>query len=517
MRDNEKLPVTGLRKPASMQPPVLVDITYRQRVFDLINVAARRPCVWLTASAGYGKTTSLASYVENKQQTCIWYSLTNADSDPVRFFQSLSSGLKSQFPQLDLPEISLINLADPVAFSHAFFSTLKELNINIILDDYHQLVHDSLVHLILSSGIEMLKSGSLLIGSREPPPSLFTRLLANSVIECLVAENLRFTMEETNDLLSHRGLKNISTDQTDQLQKLSEGWAAGLVLLLNQQKLGPLPQPSEGLVFDYFMQEILSGYDQEARQFLVSVALLPEFTPDMANTLTGVKTAEALLDSASRSLSFIQRSGQNPPVYRFHALFRDVLLDIGKTEINKDTFDQLKHQAAEILADNDQLDAAINLLIELGKWEQLVGLILGNAESLLIQGRAITLKHWLHQIPEPVAAQITWVSFWDGMCDLPITPRETRKFLGTVLERFKQEEDPLGIYLTWSFIVESFWIERNEMDPLEKWYNEFNQISDQFPVPEIPFVKARVLYGQFLTLLLKPSRLDIDQLNVVIQ
>ncbi len=498
--DNENSSEPVNQSSEIMQPPLMVDVTSRKRLFDLIDQAARRPCVWITASAGYGKSTALASYIEQSDQPSIWYSLNAADSDPVQFFQRLSSGILAQLPHLDLPEISLINLADPVAFGLSFFTAFKEESLTIVLDDYQHLAADSLVHPALSASLELLKPGSFLIGSREPPPPAFTRQLANSVIECLVAENLKFTAEETRDLFSQRSSETVSTDQIEQLQNLSEGWVAGLVLLLNQQKFGSLPKASDGLVFDYFMQEILSKYDQETRQFLITVALLPEITPEMASHLTGVDEAETILNSVSRSLSFIQRSDQNPPVYRFHALFRNVLLDIGKTEMEQGDLDQLKHKAVEILVKNDHLDAAINLLIELQDWQSLVGLILSNAEPMLTQGKAITLKHWLHQIPEPIAAQITWVSFWEAMCDLAFMPRKTRNHLENILERFKQEGDATGIYLTWSFIVESYWMERNEVYPLAEWVEVLEDLMKNYPMPDDPMIQARVTYGRYIAI-----------------
>lgn len=260
-------------------PSSKIDLIQRKRLFDLLEQGRLQPCVWITAAAGYGKTTLMSSYLDQQQELRIWYSLRAADADLIRFFQHFTQTINLQFPELDLPKISLINMVGPEAFGEVFFSALKAIPLTLVLDDYHHLGKDSLVHSAISSGLERLETGRWLIASREPPPFQLTRLVANGVIDLIATDALRFTIDETRHLLSQHNPEKISDDILQTLYSLSEGWVAGLILLIKQQQIGRLPKPADGLVFGYFRHEVLSQFNAETRRFLIICALIPDIKP----------------------------------------------------------------------------------------------------------------------------------------------------------------------------------------------------------------------------------------------
>ncbi len=52
-----------------LNPPYKMSPIARQRLFDLLEQGGHRqqPCTWITAAAGYGKTSLLLSYLDNNQ------------------------------------------------------------------------------------------------------------------------------------------------------------------------------------------------------------------------------------------------------------------------------------------------------------------------------------------------------------------------------------------------------------------------------------------------------------------
>ncbi|HEB78430.1 MAG TPA: hypothetical protein ENI90_07885, partial [Methylothermaceae bacterium] len=478
----------------ALDPPVMVDVIPRQRLFAQLDQGRRRPCVWVTASAGYGKTSLLASYVADREIPCLWYPLKRADADPMHFFRRLAAAIAMRYPALALPEISVINMNDPESFGEVFFAPLTKTRLTIVLDDYHHLMVDSAVHPMLIPGLETLGAGRWLVASRTPPPESLMRLVANDAIECLATDDLKFTREETTALLSTRHLG----DDPQQLQTLSEGWAAGLVLLIKHRQMGLPTSTSEGLVFGYFMHEIVSQIDAEPRRFLMICALIADITPAMAEALTGYADSDQRLESAARSYAFVTRSREDPPVYRFHALFRQVLLEMGRNEWGTRAWAGLQQQAYRCLVETRRLDEAVEVLVELEDWEELIRLIGGQAEALLFQGEVHTLKSWIQRVPADIAKTVTWLGFWGALCDLPFSPAETRRRLEQVLERFKGANDPAGIYLTWSFIVESVWFEMDDCQPLRHWSRVLEQLQKEHPVPDALPIRARVLYARFI-------------------
>jgi len=58
---------------AKVNRPWLPAAFPRERLFQRLDALADRPCTWIGAPAGYGKTMLAASYVETQDTDCLWY------------------------------------------------------------------------------------------------------------------------------------------------------------------------------------------------------------------------------------------------------------------------------------------------------------------------------------------------------------------------------------------------------------------------------------------------------------
>jgi len=192
---------------------------------------------------------------------------------------------------------------------------------------------------------------------------------------------------------------------------------------------------------------------------------------------------------------------------------------MGSDELGVETLDDFKRHAAQLLIEQGQLEAAVELLVDINAWTLLIELIESQAETLLAQGQVHTLKTWMKTIPAEIAADVIWLAFWEARCDLPFTPAETRQRLESVFTRFQKARDNTGVYLTWSFIVESYFIERNEVEPLDDWLRVFEELHQEYPSPDIPSVRARVIYAQYIIVALRTnsivSQLDNEMVSLL--
>jgi len=85
---------------------------------------------------------------------------------------------------------------------------------------------------------EIPRQVSVIVMSREVPPAAYARLEAEQRIFSIGAESLQLTQKETKELvLLHRPrLAGRALREATQLAQVSQGWVAGVILLLGQVK-----------------------------------------------------------------------------------------------------------------------------------------------------------------------------------------------------------------------------------------------------------------------------------------
>ncbi|MEJ2724959.1 MAG: hypothetical protein P8175_10010, partial [Deltaproteobacteria bacterium] len=167
--------------------PRLTGVFERERIFQLLNDARRHPVVWISAPAGAGKTTLIASYLESLHLPAVWYQIDPRDNDPATFFYYLSLAVKRASPRKRKP----IPLLTPEfmpgidAFALRYFEAVYQRlpkPLIFVLDNYQLINPGSIIHELISSGLSILpeKITGVVI-SREHPPAAFSRMLANRI------------------------------------------------------------------------------------------------------------------------------------------------------------------------------------------------------------------------------------------------------------------------------------------------------------------------------------------------
>ena len=104
------------------------------------------------------------------------------------------------------------------------------------------------------------------------------------------AEQLRLTIDEALTIADMRGL-SLTPEDGESLFSKTEGWAAGIVLMLEHAKaLGEvttIPEmPTPPVIFDYLAGEIFEKFEADSQDFLLSASFLPRMTVQMATSLT---------------------------------------------------------------------------------------------------------------------------------------------------------------------------------------------------------------------------------------
>jgi ATP/maltotriose-dependent transcriptional regulator MalT len=301
--------------------PILPGVFPRKRLFDALDKSLHRQIVWVSGPAGAGKTTLISNYLDFRKVPCLWYQIDPGDNDPSTFFHYLTRAaeLSKLQKQNKLPLFTPDFIHSIPAFTLHFFENLcqgLQGPYIFVFDNYQETPPDSPIHEIILNGLSLFPEGvnSIFISRSDPPPPLI-RFLANSQMGILDWDDLRLTLPETEGIIRLRKPGFVSPRTIHTLHSYSDGWAAGLVLLLEMAKRDriekeSLEKLSRDEVFSYFAGEIFGKTEKALQIFLLKTAFLPVMTIRMAEELTGHPSAGKLLSELSRNHFFTEKRFQ---------------------------------------------------------------------------------------------------------------------------------------------------------------------------------------------------------------
>ena len=486
--------------PAKITQPKAQNIIQRQRLFILLDKAAQKPITWVYSPAGSGKTTLISSYLDSRKLRCLWYQCDEGDSDLATFFYYMGLAAMKAAPRYKkpLPLLTPEYLTSIPAFTRRYFEELYSLLITryaspiahhgffIVLDNYQEVPADSLFHDMIANGFDIIPEDvHVVVISRGDPPSALARLHANDKINLLEYSDIRFTFEESKELV-HGRIPKPDNHYIKAMYEKTEGWAAGIILMAERARLKGTGTESGAdftydRVFDYFAGEIFNKTEKEVQDFLLKTVFLPVLSVPLAEKLTGVGNAGRILSALNRNHFFTQRLAGSGQGYQYHPLFRDFLLNRAKTKFTADALAVIRREAALLLEESGQIEDAARLYSDAGDRDGLSRMVIHHASELLMQGRNKTVEEWIAGIPGEPADDNPWLLYWTGMCSFPVDIPRTRKYLEKAFESFKAMDDRSGIYLSWARIVDTYGFGLDEWKHLDDWIAVFDDLRKTYP------------------------------------
>ena len=478
--------------------PTITGVFQRKRLFSLIDRLRKQPGIWVSGPPGCGKTTLVSSYLEVRNIPCLWYQVDEGDADPATFFYYMGLAAKKASPRKrkPLPLLTPEYLQGIPTFTLRYFEDLSnrlKIPSVLVFDNYHEVPIHSPFHEIILNGLSRIPERiNVILISRHDPPPILIQLRANQLMEMIDWDELRLTPEESSALVKLRTQGKLSRETTQHLHNVTDGWAAGLVLMLESIKRGIEPKslgkltPEE--IMDYFGSVVFYKTDKEIQEFFLKTAFLPKMTAKMAEELTGLTNAGSVLSTLNRNNYFTERRFHNEPIYQYHPLFREFLLSRAKETLSAESLSILFSRAAKLLEESGQIESAVPLLYDVSDWNGLVRLISKHAPHMLEQGRHRPLEDWLNSLPIEILENDPWLLYWMGECHLPFNPSRSKGFFEKAFEKFKGQKNTAGMFLAWSELVFSIWMESKDFSLLDHWILVLEELMDEvkeFPSEEI--------------------------------
>ena len=412
-------------------PGIRSDIHPRHRLFRLLEKGLENRLILLSAPAGSGKTSLVASWLgtlpKEAYPAIAWFSIEESDNDPTRFWSYLVSSLAADLPAISevlQPQISAPQQID----SSALLTTLLNLfaqvpsPVLLVLDDFHFIRSETILH-SLAFAIEHLPANvHLILLTRSDPLLPLSRLRIRGEIRELHASDLAFDLTETQDFLNSQQDQPLTAEDLKLVWDRTEGWAAGLrmAFLAFQNAKNPTAAVrsfalSQRYILDFLMDEIFLSLPEPTKDFLQKCSVLDELCGPLCDAVTGQSgSAERLdaLEQANLFLSAIESPAPNDalprarsPWYRFHPLFRDLLqkqlyLALPEAEIRElharaaNWYHQYVLSVGFGKQTEEGIDAAIRYARNSGNSLLQAALVDEFAEDLYGNGLFYTLSHW---------------------------------------------------------------------------------------------------------------------------
>ncbi|MEO8385798.1 MAG: hypothetical protein ABI583_11185, partial [Betaproteobacteria bacterium] len=485
---------------AKLTAPRLKKPLVRERLFKMLDEGEQ--AVWIQGAPGAGKTTLVASYLQQRGLKPLWFQIDNDDREPSTFFHFLAEAKAGLSPRrLVLPAIGLETRADWLGFARRFARALflaLPAQTALVFDNVHEggpLLDEILAVMVT----ELTEHHRLFLISYHVPPAPFVNAITKRQLSVIVNEALCFDRLETAQFAQTIGLSD--GEDIKRIQESAGGWAAGVVLLAHQRDMtrsldAELSPSTE--VLDYISQHLLAWLPASTRLVVERCAFFPDFDVGLACVASGEATAGEQIAQLHREGFFVERRGTGAgALYALHSLLAEAVRNrIGPT--GSEARRSAEIEAGKRLVITGRVEAGIALLLSAQDFAEAAPCILDAARHMLATGREEQLANWIDLLPATFRAEQPWLDYWRANAVAAFDEVEARKVFEVVYQQFQSQNDQLGMMLTASAImavIHLSWLSCSEID---HWVNAFESVWDPDFMFDSPEDELRVVIGMFV-------------------
>lgn len=295
-----------------------------ERLQESLRPISRCALTTVVAPMGYGKTTAVNWYLEQRAKTealnvirisvysdnleIFWKSAQNA------FARAGYDFLRDYTCPTDSAGGGL--LADDICHELA-----GETACYIFIDDFHLLTDGRVSDFLCTLANRLPGNIHLIVASRDRfLPAAETVRLGSRVYQ-IGTEHLRLNYTELA-IYAHRCGTELSDAQIEALLYSSEGWFSAVYLnLLTLSERGALPDRNSD-IYSTFTAAMIDPLPEKQQEFLAVMGLADEFTVEMARFVTGDSDAEKLLSVLTEQNAFV-KCLPDGVTFRFHHMMKE--------------------------------------------------------------------------------------------------------------------------------------------------------------------------------------------------
>ena len=392
----------------------------RPRLLEELTAGLSQRLTLISAPAGYGKTTLVTQWLDSVDLPSAWISLDEHDGELATFLSYLLAAVRSVYPEAGRATELVLrapHLPSPDRLADSLLRDLLALPgpLILVLDDFHA-IQTLDIHLAMTRLVQHMPAHvHLVLTTRADPPLPLERLRGRQQLTEIRAADLRFTLEEADQLLRQM-LGAAATDETAVLlEESTEGWAVGLQLaaISLRHQNDPVAfakkaaQSSHQLITDYLVAEVLEGLPETQRACLLQTSLLDRFCIPLCDLFRGEAsrelTGEDFVRAVRRANLFLVPLDDEGIWFRYHHLFRHLLRNRLRQSYTSAQIRELHARASAWFAAHGLLDEAIAHAVEAGDVFRAATLVEDHVHPALDREDWRQVERWLGLLPADVS------------------------------------------------------------------------------------------------------------------
>jgi len=390
-----------------------IALVERPRLLAKLDDALTRKLALVVAPPGFGKSTIMHQWYDELDKRgifCAWLNLSEDEGDPQQFISSIVLALAFAGLPVNELEVGAQNgFADSSirSISVSLNRLLRQYSKQIVLslDDYH-LAEISQINALLVGLLQGLPDNvTIVVNSRKLPSIDAPVLIAEGAAIEIGPSQLRLTADETQEMLGDL----VDASNLQGIYEKTEGWPIAIQLARVQIAANPdstiTATNSGGLIAEYLTGQVLSGVDDDIREFLLNISVLDRFSPMLVDHIRGRTDSWSLLHRLQAITPLLIPLDSQGDWFRLHHLFAEYLFDRLRGEY-PERVSEVCLAAAHWYQSNEEPLLAVKYAAQAGDYKTCTEWILAAGGWKIILTDSIgQLRGMLRYIPSKVTAE----------------------------------------------------------------------------------------------------------------
>lgn len=397
-------------------PRLPTAVVERRALLDALHKHVDSKVVLVTAGPGYGKSTLLAQFADEVEFPVCWVSLNSWDQNLDVFIEDLMTELMQEFENLGYrmgarAESTELKRTNSKCLASTFIQELENSvpdYFALVIEDFHH-VEDSepVIDFLNRVILELPENCHLVISSRsEPKLRNLRRMMVNREAFMLRQDDLKFSAEETRDLLDQISDGAISDERAQAITEQCAGWPGAMIMALLGSEIRPERNVGGEIFSEYLAEEMLERQTDELQSFLITTSIYPMLIPKACDALLGTDNSYEILKELARQNLVIDVSipGEDT-VYTYHSLLRQLT----RTKLHdreQESLEELGTRAGNELRARGHWEEALDVYRDVRAYMPAADLLVQVSEQMASEKQWKKLASVIDLLPKPIITSV---------------------------------------------------------------------------------------------------------------